>query len=181
MAMKRIICVLITTLASHLSPYARAQGNEAQVIERAVAVLYPTQNSNAKGTITFTKTGDGIRVKGEITGLSPGKHGFHVHEFGDATSSDGKSAGGHFNPKGEDHGAPDAKHRHAGDFGNVEAGKDGIAKVDFVDAQISFVGANSILGRGLVVHAKPDDLKSQPSGDAGDRVAVGVIGAAKNP
>ena len=149
-------------------------------LDKAVAVLYPTQGSSVKGTITFTKTGDGVQVEGEVTGLTPGKHGFHVHEFGDVTSPDGTSAGGHFNPTGHKHGAPDSDERHAGDFGNIEAGQDGTAKVSFVDKKITLDGATSILGRGLVVHAKADDLKSQPSGEAGDRVAVGVIGVAKN-
>ena len=147
--------------------------------EKAVAVLQSTEGSKVKGTITFTKSPDGIQVEGELTGLTPGKHGFHIHEFGDTTSADGKSAGGHFNPTGEEHGGPNADHRHAGDFGNIEAGSDGVAKVSFVDKRISFNGEKSILGRGLVVHAKADDLKSQPSGEAGDRVAVGVIGVAK--
>jgi Cu-Zn family superoxide dismutase len=118
-------------------------------------------------------------VEGEITGLTPGKHGFHVHEFGDITSPDGTSAGGHFNPTGEPHAGPDADKRHAGDFGNIEADASGKAKISFLDKKISFEGPNNILGRGLVVHAKPDDLKSQPSGDAGDRVGVAVIGVKK--
>jgi Cu-Zn family superoxide dismutase len=145
----------------------------------AVAVLQPSKGSQVKGVITFTKTEGGIKVEGEITGLTPGKHGFHVHEFGDITSPDGTSAGGHFNPTGEPHAGPDADKRHAGDFGNVEADASGTAKVSFLDKKISFEGSNNILGRGLVVHAKPDDLKSQPSGDAGDRVGVGVIGVKK--
>jgi Cu-Zn family superoxide dismutase len=156
-----------------------AIAQETPQAEKALAVLHSSAGSQVKGTITFTKTAEGIRVEGEITGLTPGKHGFHIHEFGDTTSPDGKSAGGHFNPKGEHHGGPDAEHRHAGDFGNVEAGSDGTAKVSFVDKHLTFDGATSILGRGLVVHAKADDLKSQPSGEAGDRVAVGVIGVTK--
>ncbi len=89
------------------------------------------------------------------------------------------AAGGHFNPAGEAHGGPEAEHRHAGDFGNLEADASGTAKVSFTDKHITFDGANSILGRGLVIHAKEDDLKTQPTGNAGGRVAVGVIGAAK--
>ena len=155
------------------------QAHEAAAPTQAVAVLLPTEGSKVKGTITFTKTGGGIRVQGQITGLAPGKHGFHVHEFGDVTSPDGSSAGGHFNPTGAPHGGPDAEKRHAGDFGNVEADQSGTAKVEFEDKLITLEGAKSILGRGLVVHAKADDLKSQPSGDAGARVAVGVIGVGK--
>jgi Cu-Zn family superoxide dismutase len=146
----------------------------------AVAVLQPTaKGPQVKGTVKFTKAGDGIKVEGEVTGLTPGKHGFHVHEFGDVTSQDGTSAGGHFNPAGAQHGAPDSDKRHAGDFGNIEADQSGTAKIDFTDKHITLDGPTSILGRGLVVHAKADDLKSQPSGEAGDRVAVGVIGVRK--
>jgi Cu-Zn family superoxide dismutase len=148
-------------------------------VTNAIAVLQSTKGSEVKGTVRFTKTGEGIKVEGEVTGLTPGKHGFHVHQFGDTTAPDGTSAGGHFNPTGEPHGAPDQEKRHAGDFGNIEANESGTAKISFVDKQISFDGPTSILGRGLVVHAKADDLKSQPTGDAGDRVAVAVIGVAK--
>ena len=149
--------------------------------QKAVAILQPTEGSKVKGTISFTKTEGGIRVEGEVSGLTPGKHGFHIHEFGDLTSANGSAAGGHFNPGGHPHGGPDSEHRHAGDFGNIEANGDGVAKVNFVDKLITLEGEKTILGRGLVVHAKADDLKTQPSGDAGDRVAVGVIGIAKGP
>lgn len=156
-----------------------ADHNETPKTEKAIAILEPTAGSQVKGTITFTKVGDGIRVEGVVTGLTPGKHGFHVHQFGDLTAPDGTSAGGHFNPGGEPHGGPAAKERHAGDFGNIDAGADGMSKFAFTDTHISFEGDDSILGRGVVVHAKADDMKSQPSGEAGGRVAVGVIGVAK--
>ncbi len=177
--MKKLICIATVALSALVSPLLNAEETKAVMPEKAVAVLQATEGNKVKGTITFTKTGEGVRVEGEVNGLTPGKHGFHIHEFGDTTSSDGKSAGGHFNPAGDPHAGPDAEHRHAGDFGNIEAGSDGTAKINFVDKHISFDGAKSILGRGVVVHAKADDLKSQPSGDAGDRVAVGVIGVAK--
>jgi len=122
--------------------------------------------------------------KGELKGLTPGLHGFHVHQFGDTT--DGcTSAGPHFNPKSQEHGGPTDKVRHAGDLGNVTAGADGVAKVDVKDAEISLKGDNSIVGRTLVVHADPDDLGkgghelSKTTGNAGARVACGVIGLAK--
>lgn len=178
--MNYLTCIALATLTPLIGTVALAQEPAAMKKPgKAVAVLQPTEGSKVKGTITFTKEDDGIRVEGEVTGLTPGKHGFHVHEFGDITSSDGKAAGGHFNPTGEKHGGPDMDHRHAGDFGNIEAGADGTAKVNFLDKKITLDGENSILGRGLVVHAKADDLKSQPSGDAGDCVAVGVIGIAQ--
>jgi Cu-Zn family superoxide dismutase len=158
-----------------------AQAEEkAADVTKAVAVLVGTNgNEKVSGVITFTKEGDGVRVRGEIKGLSPGEHGFHVHEFGDQSSPDGTAAGGHFNPTGMPHGAPDAEKRHTGDMGNVTADASGVAKVDYVDPELAFDGSKSILGRGVVVHAKADDLKTQPTGDAGGRLAVGVIGVAK--
>lgn len=147
---------------------------------RAVAVLHPTEGNTAEGIITFTNEDGKVRVKGEVKGLSPGKHGFHVHQFGDCSAADGTSAGGHFNPGGMPHAGPHAEKRHVGDLGNIEAGEDGVAKVDMLDEELAFDGKNSILGRGLIVHAKADDLKSQPTGEAGGRVACGVIGVAKS-
>ena len=90
-------------------------------VTKAVAVLKPTAGSKVEGTVTFTKADKGVRVQADVTGLTPGKHGFHIHEFGDNTSPDGMSAGGHFNPHKMEHGAPDAAKRHVGDLGNIEA------------------------------------------------------------
>jgi len=149
---------------------------------KAIAVLHPTsKGGDARGTVTFTRTAKGIHVEGTIKGLTPGLHGFHVHEFGDTSSEDGMSTGGHFNPTKAEHGGPDATHRHVGDLGNIEADAQGVAKINLVDEHLALGGPNSILGRGLVVHAKADDLKSPPSGNAGDRVSVAVIGAANVP
>ncbi len=120
----------------------------------------------------------GCTSHGEITGLTPGEHGFHVHEFG-VWNEDGKASGGHFNPTGASHAGHDSSNRHVGDMGNIKADESGKAVVDLDDDQMGFEGPNSILGRGLVVHAKADDLKSQPSGDAGGRLAVAIIGVAK--
>lgn len=148
---------------------------------KAVAVLHPRSGSKVEGTVTFTATPQGIRVQATIKGLSDGEHGFHIHEFGDTSSSDGMSTGGHFNPMKQQHAAPTAPARHVGDLGNIES-KDGTATYDKVDPAMSFLGANSILGRAVVVHEKADDLKSQPAGNAGARVAVGVVGVANaNP
>ena len=148
-------------------------------VQKAVAVLQATQGNKVQGTITFSKSADGMHIEGEVTGLTPGKHGFHIHQFGDITSADGMSAGGHFNPGGHQHGGPDSENRHAGDLGNIEADASGSAKVSIVDEHLTFDGPTSITGHSVVVHAKADDLKSQPAGEAGPRVAVGVIGLAK--
>lgn len=145
----------------------------------AIAVLEPTQGNTVTGIVKFTKVDGGVHVQAHIEGLTPGLHGFHVHQYGDLSAPDGASAGGHFNPSGHDHGGPDAEKRHIGDLGNLEADENGHAHYDRVDAHLSLSGVDSIIGRGLVVHADPDDLTSQPTGNAGGRVAVGVIGIAQ--
>jgi Cu-Zn family superoxide dismutase len=148
-------------------------------VTKAVALLSPVGSSGVSGTVTFTRVGGGLEVRAKLSGLKEGAHGFHVHEFGDCSALDGSSAGGHFNPAGAPHAGPTEAHRHAGDMGNVTAGKDGTATIEYVDAQASFEGPTSILGRGVIVHANPDDLKTQPTGNAGGRVACGVVGVAK--
>lgn len=158
---------------------AHADHKAAAAVTKGIAVIAPTKGNEAKGTVTFTKTDKGLQVVAEISGLTPGKHGFHIHEFGDVSAPDGTSAGGHFNPTGESHGAPDHDKHHAGDLGNIEADASGNAKLTLVQEKLSFDGPNSVLGRAVVVHAKADDLKTQPTGDAGGRVGVGVIGVAK--
>ncbi len=158
---------------------ADMKGEKAPMkVTKAIAVLHSTEGNSVTGTIRFEHTGEGIHVTGEVKGLTPGKHGFHVHEFGDCSAPDATSAGGHFNPTNEAHGAPKAEAHHIGDMGNVEADASGVAKVDMTLQFLSFDGPTSILGRGLIVHAGADDLKSQPTGDAGARVACAVIGVA---
>jgi Cu-Zn family superoxide dismutase len=148
-------------------------------ITKAIAVISPLKGSGVRGVVTFEAVEHGVHVLADLSGLAPGKHGFHVHEFGDCSSDDGSSAGGHFNPAGMPHGTPSGDRRHAGDMGNVEAGADGKAHLDYVDAVMSLSGAHSIIGRAVIVHEKEDDLKTQPTGNAGARVACGVIGIAK--
>jgi superoxide dismutase, Cu-Zn family len=148
-------------------------------VNHAIALLQPGKDGKVKGTIHFRKRAGGVHVQGTISGLAPGAHGFHVHEFGDCSATDFTSAGGHFNPTQEPHGAPTADKRHEGDMGNIQAGADGTATVDYTDSRLDFEGDDSALGRGVIVHEKADDLKTQPTGDAGGRLACGVIGAAK--
>jgi Cu-Zn family superoxide dismutase len=147
---------------------------------KAIAVLHGLGDSHVQGVVTFTAEGAAVvEVKGEITGLSPGEHAFHVHEFGDCSSPEGMSAGAHFNPENSPHGGQDADHRHVGDLGNIKADDSGKAVIDIKDRKIKLFGPHSIIGRALIVHAKPDDLKSQPAGNAGGRIACAVIGIAK--
>ena len=150
----------------------------AQETTKAIAVLHPASGSQVMGTVTFTKTGDAVQVVADITGLKPGKHGFHIHEFGDCSATDASSAGSHFNPTKMPHGAPDAAERHAGDLGNLEADSTGKAHLELKDNMLKFSGENSILGRGVIVHEKVDDW-SQPVGNAGGRLACGVVGVVK--
>src|SRR6476620_11367749 len=151
----------------------------AQEPTKAIAVVHATAGNNVTGLVTFTQSGDAIKVVADITGLTPGKHGFHVHAFGDCSSSDGSSAGGHFDPTHKQHGAPDAADRHAGDLGNIEADASGKAHLEWSDKVMKLSGADSIVGHAMIVHEKADDLKTQPTGNAGGRLACGVIGVAK--
>jgi Cu-Zn family superoxide dismutase len=148
-------------------------------IAKAVCVIHPTKGNKVSGLVTFTQEGDSIKVVADVEGLTPGKHGFHIHEYGDCSAPDGTSTGGHFNPTNQPHGAPTDVLRHVGDLGNLVADKDGKAHYEWTDHVISFKGQNSIIGRGIIIHAGEDDLHTQPTGNAGARVACGVIGIAK--
>jgi Cu-Zn family superoxide dismutase len=171
----RIICGGTLMAAVSLLSSAAVAGE----VTKAVAVLHPTAGNNVTGTVTFTKSGDEVKVVADISGLKPGKHGFHIHEFGDCTAPDAMSAGGHFNPESHHHGAPDATDRHAGDLGNIEADAAGKAHLDLTDKVMKLSGPESIVGLSVIVHEKADDLKTQPTGDSGARVACGVVGVAK--
>ena len=142
----------------------------------AVADLEPTKGNEARGKVTFTQDGDTVRVNANVSGLKPGgQHGFHVHEKGDCSSGDGMSAGGHFNPAGKPHGSLSTDH-HAGDMPNVTADSYGDATVSFdVPGLTIGSGAADLVGRGLIVHRDPDDFKTQPTGNAGPRIACAVI------
>lgn len=148
-------------------------------VKEAISVMNPTEGSKVRGVVSFTKDGKGVRITANIEGLSPGPHGFHIHEFGNCTSPDANSAGGHFNPSDMPHAAPAAEKRHVGDLGNLEADKNGLARLEVTDNIISLEGPKSIIGRSVIVHAQADDFKTQPTGASGARVACGVIGIVK--
>jgi superoxide dismutase, Cu-Zn family len=157
-------------------------GPSGSKITQAVAVLHPTEGNKCRGTVVFTQIGNAVKVVAKVEGLNPGqKHGFHVHEFGDCSAPDGTSAGGHYNPEGHAHALPDKQERHAGDFGNLQADNQGRAYFEFTVKNLSIDGkVNPVIGRAVIVHADPDD-GSQPTGNAGARIACGVIGVAKAP
>src|SRR5438128_12460046 len=174
-----LITLIFLPLTSSIA-LAQATTEKPSAPLKAIAAVHPTEGSKVSGTVTFTEVADGVQVHAELTGLTPGKHGVHVHEFGDCSAVDASSAGAHFNPTNQPHAGPDTGARHEGDMGNIEADASGGAKLDYVDRQISLTNdAKSVIGRSVVVHAKPDDLKTQPSGDSGARIACGVIGWAK--
>ena len=144
---------------------------------KATANLQPTKGNKASGAVNFTQVGDQVRVTGNVSGLVPGQeHGFHIHEAGDSSSGDGMSTKGHFNPFGKPHGNPATSERHAGDMPALRADSSGNAKIDAtLDLMMVTPGPASIVGRGLIVHVSPDDYKTQPTGNAGARVACAVI------
>lgn len=147
----------------------------------AQATLSATAGNTAIGMLDFTQTTEGVRITGMISGLSPNsRHGFHVHENGDCSAPDAKSAGGHFNPTHYPHGEPMGPPHHAGDMPNIDADAKGVAPVDVMLKGVTLGGgASSVLGRAVVVHEKADDYKSQPSGNSGSRISCGVISARK--
>jgi Cu-Zn family superoxide dismutase len=144
---------------------------------RATAQLQPTKGNKTFGEATFEQVGDKVRVVIFVQGLKPGQqHGLHIHEVGDCSSGDGMSTKGHFNPYGKPHAQHTSPDRHAGDLPALTASKEGRANVQ-VDLDIITVtaGPASVVGRGLIVHADPDDYRTQPTGNAGARIACGVI------
>jgi len=151
---------------------------QAQDVTKATAKLEPRSGNTVIGTVSFTKVGDDVQVIADIQNLKPGKHGFHIHEKGDCSAMDGSSAGGHFNPTHQHHGGTTGTERHAGDLGNIEADASGKVHID-MKGKWDLNGENSIIGKSIVVHEKEDDLKTDPSGNSGARIACGVIQAAK--
>ena len=158
---------------------ATGDHNESKQIDHAICVLYPTLGNKVTGIIHFTRVEGGVKITADVQNLSKGKHGIHIHEYGDCSASDGNSAGGHYNPAVKIHGAPVDDNRHIGDMGNIEADESGKGLLEYVDKTLTLDGPNSIIGRAVIVHANEDDLKTQPTGNAGARLPCGVIGIAK--
>src|SRR5215467_2879199 len=153
---------------------AMSLGSAVQA-QTATATLAPTAGNTAAGSVTFTQNGDKVTVNAKLTGLAPGGHGFHIHEKGDCSAPDAMSAGGHFNPTGKPHGAPDADH-HAGDMPMLQADASGTATLTTELKGIGIgSGSGDIVGKAVIVRKDADDYKTQPTGNSGARVACGVI------
>lgn len=145
---------------------------------KAQALLKAAKKSKIKGMIHFTEVDGKIKVETMIEGLKAGPHGFHIHETGDCSAPDFNSAGGHFNPDHTAHGSPEATPRHAGDLGNLVADKKMKANTTILVSGLTLKpGLQSIIGKAVIIHQDKDDLKSQPAGNAGKRIACGVIEA----
>jgi Cu-Zn family superoxide dismutase len=157
-------------------------GDMWEEVSLLIAVLHPTEGNEAHGWVSFADAEDGVQIEIHIEGLEPdSKHGLHIHQYGDCSAPDGTSAGGHYNPEGHDHGLPGQTDRHAGDLGNITADEGGVVHHGLVVDNITLAGLhNPIIGRGVILHAQPD-TGAQPVGEAGARMACGVIGIAKSP
>lgn len=143
----------------------------------AMATLIPVSGSTVSGEVRFYPMNDALMVEVTAMGLEPGSHGFHIHAVGDCSAPDASSAGDHFAPNGNAHGAPAAPsdQHHAGDLGNIEASVTGVAQYQRSTSSLSLAGPDSVIGKAVIIHAGEDDLRTQPSGNSGDRIACGVI------
>jgi Cu-Zn family superoxide dismutase len=161
---------------------AKDHGSEAEGADMQgfAVTLEPTKGNSTSGTVMLMSMAGGVHFSGVISGLTPGPHGVHIHEIGDCSAPDGSSAGGHFNPNSANHGAPNTIPHHAGDLGNIVAGADGRAELNVHASDLTLgPGANSVLGKSIIIHAGADDFKTQPTGNSGARVACAVLQAPK--
>jgi Cu-Zn family superoxide dismutase len=143
----------------------------------ASADLLARSGSAVSGTVSFSEAGGRLKVEATVAGLTPGEHGFHIHELGDCSAPDATSAKGHFNPTAKAHGHHAGDERHGGDMPNLIANAQGEAKFSAELRGLTLTGATGVVGRSVVIHADPDDYKSQPAGNSGKRIACGVIAA----
>lgn len=176
------ILILAAATCTTLTADDKHDAHAAPAVHHAVCHLSPTEGNKTAGVVQFVEHGGKVTIMATVTGLTPNqKHAIHIHEFGDISDAKGMATGGHYNPEGHEHGLPDKGKRHAGDLGNLEADGEGKATLKLTVDNITVGGAkNPILGRSIIVHAKPDD-GGQPVGNAGPRITQGVIGVAKAP
>jgi Cu-Zn family superoxide dismutase len=169
-----IACIVV-------SPWYYAYSPLYTPITHAQALIHPAVGQQVTGLITFEKTAYGVHIVATCTGLTPGKHGIHIHEFGACNCPDIKCAGEHYNPTQAQHGSPLDTHQHVGDLGNIQADAQGNGHLAITVPFITLNGLESIIGRSVIIHAQEDDLVSQPSGNSGDRIGYGIIGIAPIP
>lgn len=164
----------------------KAKMNEQAAPKMAAATIRPSKAATTQpvandvmGTVTFTQAPDGMNVNIHLTGLPPNStHGIHIHDKGDMSAADLMSVGAHFNPEGHKHGGPNSPMAHAGDFGNITSDANGAVNTDIMVKGVTLDNSpTGIIGRSVIIHAKADDLKTDPSGNSGARVAGGVIEA----
>tara|TARA_R110000823_G_scaffold229910_1_gene356795 strand:- start:1731 stop:2297 length:567 start_codon:yes stop_codon:yes gene_type:complete len=176
-----LLCVTLVGCKETVKENETDSEEKIGVVEKAItatALISAKSNSAVKGTVTFTEKEGKVFMKANFTGLTPGEHAIHIHENGDCSADDGSSAGGHWNPTKEDHGAWEHKAFHKGDIGNLVADENGIATITKETDLwcISCEDENkNIVGKSIVVHKDLDDMKSQPSGNAGNRIGCGEI------
>ena len=165
---------LCLPIVAALSACAGSGAGGANAMAGAEAVLKATQGNSVAGNVVFRQEGNTLVVMTQASGLTPGAHGFHVHEFGDCSAPDASSAGGHFNPTGKPHGKPGQADSHAGDMPELVAdAKGNVRQMD----RLTGVSVNDFIGKSVIIHAGGDDYKTQPTGNSGARVACGVIAA----
>ena len=163
-----------TNAAATQAPAGQAPAGQAKA--SVVATFKAKAESKAAGTVTFTRDGDKVRAVIELSNVSPGPHGIHIHEKGDCSAADFSSAGGHWNPSSKQHACPPEGERHPGDFGNIEVKEDGTARSELTLEQVNLGdGPQSLLGKSVILHEGKDDCHSQPSGESGGRLACAVI------
>jgi len=140
-----------------------------------MAQLSARSGSNVSGTVSVSEVPGGVKVQAKVSGLTPGEHGFHIDEVGDCSALDATSAKGHFNPSGKAHGSFRNPDHHGGDMPNLIANPQGDATYSFELMGVALTGPTGVIGRSVVIHADPDDYKSQPAGNSGKRIACGVL------